>query len=418
MSTIRIIASHILLVSAYVFTWLVAVVGHAIPRRRWKPNGRIAVTGTIFNPNWYLSHITPLTRSGVREVILVIDEPLQPMDGVRFVCPPRWLARLISRAAAKALWLFYVGIRYRPDLFMGYNLVAGGCTALVVGATVGRPACYQMTGGQLVLSTVGVDTNAPTPTPTWRESLRKAIARMAERVIRHFELIVVRGSKGKTFLADYGITDNVEVITGSVKGVRDAAQAIRTIDVVFVGRLNPIKQVDQFIEIIHRVSQTPLEVKAAIVGDGPLMKDLKADVERRNLSGNVEFLGKREDVEAILGRSRVFVLTSKSEGSSIAMAEAMSVGAVPAVADVGELADLVQNGVNGYVIEPNAVDRYVAVIQSLLNDPEHWARLSDNAAQTARQCCQLDVISDRWRRCLGATIEHASASHAMALASE
>lgn len=418
MNTIRKIASYILLVSAYVSTWLVAVVGHAIPRRRWKPNGRIAVTGTIFNPNWYLSHITPLTRSGVREVILVIDEPLQPMDGVRFACPPKWLARLISRAAAKALWLFYVGIRYRPDLFMGYNLVAGGCTALVAGAILGRPACYQMTGGQLVLSTVGVDTYEPTPTPTCREGLRMAIERMAVRVIRHFDLIVVRGNKGRAFLADYGIADNVVIITGSVKGVLDPVQTDRSIDVVFVGRLNPIKQVDQFIEIVHRVSQTIPEVKAAIVGDGPLMKDLKSDVERRHLSGNVEFLGKREDVEAILGRSKVFVLTSKSEGSSIAMAEAMSVGAVPVVANVGELADLVQNGVNGYVIEPNAVDRYVAVIQSLLNDAEHWARLSDNAAQTARQSCHLDAISDRWRRCLGATVEHASASHAMALASE
>jgi len=97
---IRKTASYILLVSVYGFTWLVAVLGRVIPRRRWKPTGRIAVTGTIFNPNWYLSHIMPLTHCGVKEVILIIDEPMQPLDKVRFVCPPKWLAKLISRAGA------------------------------------------------------------------------------------------------------------------------------------------------------------------------------------------------------------------------------------------------------------------------------------------------------------------------------
>ena len=52
--------------------------------------------------------------------------------------------------------MLYVGIKYKPDLFMGYNLVAGGCTALVAGSILGRKTCYQMTGGQLVLSTVDV----------------------------------------------------------------------------------------------------------------------------------------------------------------------------------------------------------------------------------------------------------------------
>jgi len=123
MGIIRKTASYILLISAYIFTWLVAVLGRMIPRKPWKPTGRIMVTGSIFNPNWYLSHITPLTRSGVTEVILVIDEPQQPLERVRFACPPKWLARIISRAGAKAIWVFYAGIRYRPDLFIGYNLV-------------------------------------------------------------------------------------------------------------------------------------------------------------------------------------------------------------------------------------------------------------------------------------------------------
>lgn len=411
-------ASYILLIGVYCLTWLVTVLGRVIPRRRWKPTGRIAVTGTIFNPNWYLSHITPLTRCGVKEVILVIDEPMQPLDRVRFVCPPRWLAKLISRAGAKAIWMLYAGIRYRPDLFMGYNLVAGGCTALAAGAILGRPACYQMTGGYLVLSTSGVETHEAAPTGRLRQKFHAAVERLAVRVIRNFDLVVVRGNKGRTFLAGYGINDNVAIITGSVKENTQARQGGRDIDLIFVGRLNPIKQVDQFIRIVGRVSQTIPSVKAAIVGDGPLMEDLKTDVERLGLAGNIEFLGKREDVETILGRSGVFMLTSKSEGSSIAMAEAMSVGAVPVVADVGELGDLVQDGGNGYLIGPNAIDRYVATVISLLKEQKQWSRLSDNAMNTARECCHIDVISEKWRRSIHTIVEHASGYHALSLAHE
>ncbi|NLZ06745.1 MAG: glycosyltransferase family 4 protein [Phycisphaerae bacterium] len=396
MSTIRKIASYVLLVSAYVFTWLVAVVGHAIPRRRWKPNGRIAVTGTIFNPNWYLSHITPLTRSGVKEVILVIDEPLQPMAGVRFVCPPKWLARLISRAGAKALWLLCVGIRYRPDLFMGYNLVAGGCTALVAGAILGRPACYQMTGGQLVLSTFSYD--AFEKAGRFEQRIAGVIERLAVSVIKKFGLVVVRGNKGKAFLTGYGVNTDIAIITGSTKSDLQPPQADRHIDLIFLGRLVPVKQVDQFIEIVHRVSHTVPEIKAAIVGDGPLMPDLKAEVERLKLMKNVEFLGKRADAESLLGQARLFVLTSKSEGLSIAMLEAMRMGTVPVVADIGELGDFVTDSVNGWLITPNCIDEYVVRVTRVLQDKNLWKELSDRAIETSRRRCDVTAVSEAWRQ--------------------
>lgn len=402
---IRKVASYILLVGTYCLTWLVTVVGRVIPRRRWKPNGRLLVTGTIFNPNWYLSHITPLVRSGATEVILVIDEALQPMEGVRFACPPKWLARVVSRAGAKAIWMLYAGIRYRPDLFMGYNLVAGGCTALAAGAILGRPACYQMTGGTLVLSTFYYDAfeNAG--------RVERKVARIAERlavaVIRCFDLIVVRGSTGKAFLTDHGITRNVAVITGSVKPVKYDSERDRSIDLIFVGRLVPVKQVDQFIAAVRGVSCAIPSVRAVIAGDGPLMEDMKMQASRLGISDRIEFLGKRSDVEALLAQSKVFVLTSKSEGMSIALAEAMAAGVVPAVADVGELSDLVIDGVNGFLVTPNQSSELSEKITRVLLDRKLWTTLS-RAAVEAAQCCDVGAVAKAWQRHLQTVIAEVS----------
>ena len=407
MNRIRLIAAHLLLVAAYAVTWLIATLGRAIPRRSWKPTGRIAVTGTIFNPNWYLSHVTPLIRSGVREVILVIDEPQEPLEGVRFACPPKWLAKLISRAGAKAMWMVGVGFRYRPDLFMGYNLVAGGCTALVAGAILGRPACYQMTGGQAVLSTVDFATFDSEKASRFRQRVSKVIERLAVSIIRRFDLVVVRGSKAKAFLARYGMEEKVNVITGSVRaGV--ASQGKRAIDLVFIGRLEPVKQANQFIEIVEAVSRLIPSVKATVVGDGSLLEDTKAHAAKLGVTNNIEFLGRRKDVEQILASSRMFVLTSQSEGLSIAMAEAMANGTVPVVANVGELGDLVVDGVNGFLITPDHVAEYVDRILPLLTDASLWARYSRAAIDTARERCDIEVITQKWSRSIRDVIEPAS----------
>lgn len=56
---------QIILALAYGTGILVAILGRAMPRRGWQPNGRIVVTGTFHNPGWYLSHITPLENEAM-----------------------------------------------------------------------------------------------------------------------------------------------------------------------------------------------------------------------------------------------------------------------------------------------------------------------------------------------------------------
>jgi len=406
MNIVRKAAAYILLISVYGFTYLAALLGSIIPRRPWKPTGRIMVTGTFFNPNWYLSHVTPLSRSGVKEVILVVDEPQLPLEKVRFVCPPSWVSRLLSRAGAKAIWMIIAGLRYRPDLYMGYYLAPGACSALVAGKLLGRPSCYQMTGGPVEIIGGGFATVESIEAALGRPS--RLIEMMAVKVVRQFELVVVRGNRAKEFLVSKGIRQSVAIITGSVNSCLQLQQNNRDIHLIFVGRLTLIKQIHQFIAIVDAISRVMPSVRAAIVGDGPLMVELKSKAGRLGLTDNIEFYGKIKDVEKILAHSRIFLLTSKSEGMSIAMAEAMSAGVVPVVADVGELSDLVIDGVNGYLIEPNNINEYAVKCMSLLQDHALWTQHSRKAVEAARKHCDIEVISEKWRQHLRDAVSQAS----------
>jgi glycosyltransferase involved in cell wall biosynthesis len=403
---IKAVAAYILLVCVYGFTWLVAILAGMIPRRRWKPTGRIMVTGTFHNPNWYLSHITPLARSGVKEVILVVDEPQIPMERVRFICPPKWVAKLFSRAGAKAIWMLYAGFRYKPDLYMGYHIVPGACTALIAGKIFGRPSCYQMTAGPVEIIDGGIDAIESVGGSLGRSS--KLIEAIALKVIRQFKLIIVRGNKAREFLAEKNIKETIAVITGSVNGCQKSVRDNRNFHLIFVGRLTPIKQVHQFIEIVAAVAQIIPDIRAAVVGDGPLLEDMRKYACELKVSDNIEFLGKKNDIEAILGNSKIFVLTSKTEGLSIAMAEAMVVGVVPVVADVGELGDLVMNGVNGFLVEPNNINQYTQKIVSLLQSNAMLAQYSGQAVITARKLCDIEVVTKKWQHNLQNVVYRAS----------
>ncbi|MDX9880296.1 MAG: glycosyltransferase [Sedimentisphaerales bacterium] len=406
MSTIRRIASYGLLVSVYAVTWLVAVVGYAIPRRRWKPNGRILVTGTFFNPNWYLSHILPLARSGLEEVLLIVDEAQQPIEKVRFLCPPRWLAVLTTRAVAKAVWMIIAGIRYRPDLYMGYHLMPGSCSALLAGRLLGRPACYQMTGGPVEIVGGGYGAIDSPESALGRPS--RLIESLATKVVRQFDLVVVRGNQAKRFLEARHPKGTVAIITGSINGSARSSRHDRLVHLVFCGRLSPIKQVHQFIALVDRVRCVIPGVRAEILGDGPLKAELQAYARQLGLTENIAFLGKTGDVQSHMVRSRVFILTSMSEGLSIAMAEAMSAGVVPVVAEIGELGDLVKDGENGYLVRPNCTEEYAARTLSLLRDEALWQQLSRKAIEAARSYCDIETVSEKWRRHIQGTVARAS----------
>jgi glycosyltransferase involved in cell wall biosynthesis len=399
------LAAQIILTLTYGTGILVAILARAIPRRGWQPNGRIVVMGTFFNPNWYHSHVTPLARCGLREVILVCDKPADPMENVRFVCPPAILSAIASRAIAKFLWTMLAGIRYRPDLYMGYHIFPGALFTLVAARLFGRPACYQVTSGQLELEGGG-----------WHAENRLLIAlkkpsalieTMALALVRQFDLIVVRGNDAKNYVRNAGYRGSLAVITGSVKERAWQDWPDRDNDLVFVGRLTEYKRPDRFVATVAGVAKQIPRVCAVMVGDGPLMRELKDRAAALGVRENINFTGQRKDVETILSRSKIFVLTSRWEGLSIAMMEAMAAGAVPVVSDVGDLRDLVREGENGHLVGENQIDVFVEHISRLLGNPLLWRRCSLAAARDAIEFSGIEAICARWRQSLAEAIGNA-----------
>jgi glycosyltransferase involved in cell wall biosynthesis len=374
--------------------------------RPWQPSGCILVIGTFHNPNWFHSHIRPLARSGVGEVILVCDEPVEPMPGVRFACPPRWLARVATRAGAKLAWSLVCAVRYRPDLYMGYHIFPCALIALVVARLAGRPACYQDTSGPLELE--GGGWNAENALLTALQRPSALVERRVNAVVREFDSVVVRGSGAEAYVRGTGYAGSIAVITGSVEPAGDwQDHGERSIDLAFVGRLTEYKKPERFIAVVAAVAKIVPRLRAVVVGEGPDATALKALARELGMESNVEFLGKRTDVDQLLAASRVFVLTSRWEGLSIAMLEAMCAGTVPVVANVGDLADFIDNGANGFIVAQDDIGAYAGAAVRLLRDADFWRRCSRSALERALEASGTDAIARRWQRHLALVVAKA-----------
>lgn len=94
-------------------------------------------------------------------------------------------------------------------------------------------------------------------------------------------------------------------------------------DVIFVGRLVPIKQVDHAIKAF---SMSNLSGKMAIVGDGSERQKLEALTKELNISDRVDFLGWVDEPHTLMLQSKCLIMSSLYEGSPVTLAEAIALG--------------------------------------------------------------------------------------------
>ncbi|HZR84626.1 MAG TPA: glycosyltransferase [Candidatus Binatia bacterium] len=135
-----------------------------------------------------------------------------------------------------------------------------------------------------------------------------------------------------------------------------------------VARLAPIKAHEVFIAAAARIAQRLPSCRFAIVGDGERRGELECLVAARGLRDRVAFLGWRADLERIHGALDVAVLTSRNEGSPVALIEAMAAGVAVVATSVGGVPDLIEDGANGLLVEAGDDAAVAAAVVQLLGD--------------------------------------------------
>lgn len=129
-----------------------------------------------------------------------------------------------------------------------------------------------------------------------------------------------------------------------------------------IGRLDPIKNLPLLINAIAKAKITSKNIKGLLVGDGPEREKLQDITANLMLTDDVIFTGYREDATEVLQCMDLFTLCSFSEGTSMALLEAMAAGIPAIVTSVGGNPELITEGVNGWIIQSDNLAQMTAGI--------------------------------------------------------
>lgn len=371
----------------------------AVPPAHRRRKLRLLIVGRFDSLNWCRAHMAPLIAlEQIDTILAAVDGPLLSHPKLTRCGTPRWLSGLLGRSGGRSVWVLYLTAKHRPDVIMGYHFFPGALSALLAGRIVGARSVYQVTGGPVEILGGGVATES-----RWLPNVdgpSRHLGPLVKRVCRGFDAIIVRGKRAADFFGSFTDAGRIHVIPGSFSPRRfNGVGANRIYDLTFAGRLVPVKQVDEFLRVVACLARSRPQVRAAVVGDGPLMEDLRGLAGSLGILDRVAFLGHTERVEDVLAQTKTFVLTSRSEGLSIALAEAMAARAVPVVVDVGDLPDLVRHGETGYLVPRGAIETHAGYIARLLQDTALWSALSEAARARAMEHNLLDSVVHRWDRC-------------------
>jgi len=166
-----------------------------------------------------------------------------------------------------------------------------------------------------------------------------------------------------------------------------------------LGRLTRQKGYDVLLEAIAHMAQP--DVHVLIAGNGEAHADLKAQAERLNLSERVHFAGYRQDAPDVLHALDVYVQPSRFEGMPNAVLEAMAAGCPIVASGVDGHCELIQDGVNGWLVPPEDSQSLAKALTAALSNLEDARRRGQAARQKVQAEYSLERMTAAWSAVLG-----------------
>jgi len=393
---------HVLARQFMLLPMIALAIARLIGRRR-RPissNGcEIMLTGRFDSDNWILAHLKPLAASKeCSRMWMISTNPVPALPKVVAIYPPKLLIKVLGVTQARLLTFLWVAMRKRPHIVGGFNIMVNGIVAVIVGRLVGARSMYFCVGGPPEIRDGGI--HSVESLFTKMETADAVVESRLLRMVAESDMVITMGTRAISFFRDKGIDTDFHVVSGGIDPIRfQPAIETPSYDLILTSRLVSIKRIDVFLQAVWHITNKFPAVRAVIVGDGKLRDELHSISVDMRIERNVSFVGHQDNVESWLQKSKIFVLTSDSEGLSLSMMEAMMCGLPAVVSDVGDLSDLVDNGINGYLVPRRSPEVFADRLIELLLDKQKLKAFSNAARQSALRYT-TEATTEKWDRIL------------------
>lgn len=229
----------------------------------------------------------------------------------------------------------------------------------------------------------------------WTESLVCCSQAVRRSVKAH-----IGGSDRQTVVIPFGVDassfDGIKSLKRAAFGLREQSPIIGTI----CRLVEPKKGLRILLESVSILKQRtpPCDCQLLIVGDGPARNGLEALSKVLGLEDSVIFAGERRDVPHILPILDLFVLPSLYEGFGIAILEAMAAARPVVATTAGGIAEFVDHGRSGLLVEPGNPIALADAIQAVLGRPDQGREMGVRGRERVRNSFGVESIVGQHER--------------------
>jgi len=327
-----------------------------------------------------------LKDEGVHVSLVSLNGPYTIEQGIRRDVPLKKLERRGKFSLRALLLLREIIVRERPSTILAVNLYQALYVALAASLLPYRPRTVALVN-----------------TSTFRG--HRMMKRLYQAVLGRFDLTVHGSDAQRQFWLKAGqrAPDNSTVIYNGVDsdhfeatGSFEAAKRLRaslglkpdSFLVGTVGRLAPEKNHEVLLTSLRRLRVARVDAHLVLAGGGPLREQLLRRARDLAIADRVHFIGEIDDVRPVLAALDVFVLPSVAvESFSNAALEAMSMGRPVILSNIGGAREMIQDGVEGYVVSHTELAARLPAILSALYADKRKRQLMGVAARARAVSC-------------------------------
>ena len=176
-----------------------------------------------------------------------------------------------------------------------------------------------------------------------------------------------------------------------IKQLAPHGNGVEAFHLAIIGRLEPdAKGQDIVFHVLALPEWRSRNIQVSIVGGGPNLNNLKLLAERLQIQSKLTFVGHIGDVQKVWDTHHALLLPSRYEGLPLVLVEAMMCGRPAIVTDVAGNAEVVEDGVTGFIAEAATVKHFAQAMERAWTARHQWSEMGRLAAERIRDLVPAD----------------------------
>ena len=326
----------------------------------------------------------PLSKLSNVEKIYVLRERVGPaIEKLEYIIIPNYINRFKAFKFLIPLVLAKHAIKNRCNLIIGYHIIPHAFFAFFASMLSGIPfACAQT--GIFIQS----------------QSKNKGFGFFLKWMFRKALFINVPGQVSKSFWTDFGVDpQKINTLHSTIDTNRFYNKNLgKDFDFIILSRLSEEKRIEYLLKIFSELKNEGHTFSVCIAGAGPRKDYLESLAKDLDIDAIVNFIGFVNNPEEWFNKSKIFLLSSQTEGFPTALMQAMACELLCISTNVGNISDTIESGINGFLINYGDWFTYKETLNTILNNfnSEEISVISTRARESVVLYHSYDFAMQQW----------------------